>query len=199
MPRARRTQEERTATMRARLVDATVATLFDRGYARTTTTEIARRARVSRGAQLHHFRTKAELVTTAVEHLFQRRTGEFRAAMDAIPAGADRLGAAINLLWSMISSPTFYAWLEVIVAARTDGRLRRTVAALGARFARSVEDTFAALFPTVEHRAVPHFAFALLQGLAVDRIVVPDAPHIPAVLEGLALLGRLVISEEEGR
>src|ERR1041385_1513309 len=99
----RRTQEERSAATRARLLDATIACLSDLGYSRTTTTEIADRAGVSRGAQLHHFPTKAELVTTAVEHLFRRRDAEFRAAFRKLPEGTDRDRAAIDLLWSMVS------------------------------------------------------------------------------------------------
>ena len=197
MPRVRRTQEQRSAAMRERLLEATVACLYERGYARTTTTEIARRARVSRGAQLHHFPTKAELVTTAVEHLFAERTREFRAAFADLPGGTDRIAAAVDLLWSMLSGPTFYAWLELIVAARTDAKLRRTVAALGARFVEGVRETFHALFPDPDPKVIPGFAFALLQGLAVDRIVVPDAPHIAASVEGLKMLGRLVMPPKE--
>src|SRR5437762_2972866 len=98
--RPRRTQEERSASTRVRLLDATIECLFELGYANTTTTEIARRAGLSRGAQLHHFPTKAELVITAVDHLFARRTAEFRAAFANLPAGVDRAAAAIDLLWS---------------------------------------------------------------------------------------------------
>src|SRR5262245_47577515 len=190
MPRVRRTQEERTATMRARLIEATVATLFEHGYSRTTTTEIARRARVSRGAQLHHFPTKAELVVHAVEHLFEQRTREFRAAFAELDAGADRVAASIDLLWSMLSGSTFYAWLELVVAARTDSTLRRTVSALGARFVESVRETFRFIFPDSDPQVIPGFAFALLQGLAVDQIVMPEAPHIGVSIEGLKFLGR---------
>ena len=66
-------QEERSAETRRRLLDATVACLFERGYAGTTTTEIASRAGVSRGAQLHHFPKKDELVVSALEHVFELR------------------------------------------------------------------------------------------------------------------------------
>ena len=197
--RPRRTQEERTATMRARLLDATVETLFERGYARTTTTEIVRRARVSRGAQLHHFPTKAALVTTAFEHLFAQRTREYRAAFaEAAAAGGDRAAVSIDLLWSMLSGPTFYAWLELVVAARTDAKLRRTVSALGARFVETVREIFHEIFPRADPRVIPGFAFALLQGLAVERIVLPEAPHIAASIAGLKLLGRLVVPHPEG-
>ena len=115
---ARRTQAERTASTRARLLDATLECLCDLGYARTTTPEIARRAGLSRGAQLHHFPTKAELVTGAIEHLFARRNREFREAFARVPGGADRYAAAIDILWTMVSGPTFHAWLELAVGTR---------------------------------------------------------------------------------
>ena len=54
-----RLQEERSAETRGRLLDATVACLHEFGYAGTTTTEIARRAGVSRGAQVHHGAARA--------------------------------------------------------------------------------------------------------------------------------------------
>src|SRR2546430_2579469 len=106
--RPRRTQQERSSATREHLLDATIALLYERGYAHTTTSEIADRAGVSRGAQLHHFATKAELVTTAVEHLFQRRNEEFRRAFAELPETADRAATAIELLWSMFSAPTCY-------------------------------------------------------------------------------------------
>jgi AcrR family transcriptional regulator len=196
--RPRRTQEERSAATRARLLDATVACLADRGYARTTTTEIARRARVSRGAQLHHFPTKAQLVTTAVEHLFEQRHREVRAAFARLPAGADRATAGVDLLWSIISGATFHAWVELVVAARTDAKLRRTVTGISHRFLDAVTRSFRELFPDAEgHRDfIPAFAFAVLQGLALDRMAMPDAPHIRLVIDRLKLLGRLVLPEE---
>ncbi|MEA2623997.1 MAG: hypothetical protein QOD06_42, partial [Candidatus Binatota bacterium] len=118
LPKIRRTQGERSASTRSRLLDATIDSLAELGYAGTTTTVIAERAGVSRGAQLHHFPTKAELVTTAVEHLFQRRNQEFRTAMAKLPPAVDRAEAAVDLLWAIFSGPTFYAWLELVVAGR---------------------------------------------------------------------------------
>ncbi len=63
---------------RHRLLDATVDSLVELGWAGTTTTVIAERAGVSRGAQLHHYPTKATLVMAAVEHLADRRAAEIR-------------------------------------------------------------------------------------------------------------------------
>src|SRR3954471_4979399 len=95
------TQAERTTVTRTRLLDAALAVLAERGYAATTTVEVARRAGVSRGAQLHHFPTKAELLAAAVEHLHAKRRAEFREAMASVPDSADRLDAGIDLLWSV--------------------------------------------------------------------------------------------------
>jgi len=198
----RRTQAERSASMRARLLDATIECLHDLGYARTSTPEIARRAGVSRGAQLHHFPTKAELVTSAVEHLFDRRREEFLQAFRARPAGQDPAEAAIDILWSMVSGPTFYAWLELVVAARTDAELREPVAQLTTRLGAVIEQTFRELFPapTVAnpfYDVAPRFAFALLDGLALERIHGDGADMQTSVLQALKALARLVMPAGE--
>ena len=204
MPRAvtalkpRRTQAERRATTRTQLLDATIVCLHERGYAGTTTTEIAERAGVSRGAQLHHFPTKAELVTAAVEHLFARRHAEFVRAIAALPAGTRRAEAAIDLLWSMVSGPPFYAWLELAVASRTDIALREDVAALSQRFMETVQRTFLELFPPPAtpnpfHEVAPMFVFALLDGLALEKILTDDPDKVTRVLNTLKNLARLVI------
>jgi AcrR family transcriptional regulator len=184
----RRTQEERSAATRARLLDATLECLAELGYARTTTTEIAERGGVSRGAQLHHFPTKAELVTEAVEHLFEKRDQEFREAFARLPADAERSRAAVDLLWSMVSGPTFHAWLELVVAARTDEQLKPKVTALTARFTDNVKKTFGELFPRPADAApfwelMPVLTFAFLQGLALDAMVLPGRAEIDQALD----------------
>jgi AcrR family transcriptional regulator len=186
--------------MRTRLLDATVGCLADLGYARTTTTEVVRRARVSRGAQLHHFPTKAELVTTAVEHLFERRRHEFRDAFAKLPPGADRVHHAVDLLWSMVSGPTFYAWLEVVVAARTDRELQRSVIPMAERFFQTVRDTFHELFPErggPYFDQAPTFTFGLMQGLALEQMMLKDDKRVDRTLEMIKLLG--LLTNPQGR
>jgi AcrR family transcriptional regulator len=194
----RRTQAARTAATRAQLLDATIECLSELGYARTTTSEIAERAGVSRGAQLHHFPTKAELVITAVDHLFARRHEEFVAAIAALPAGADRAAAAIDLLWKMVSGPTFFAWLELAVAARTDPELRDSVGRLSRGFMEVVRTTFPQLFPppaqpNVFYEVAPMFVFALMDGLAVNQMHARDPESLEKVLIALKGLARLAV------
>jgi AcrR family transcriptional regulator len=183
--------------MRTRLLDATVQCLLRGGYARTTTIEIARRARVSRGAQLHHFPTKAELVTAAVEHLFDRACAEFQHAFARLPAGASRAEAAIGLLWGFFTGPTFYAALELLVAARTDSALRRIVASVHRRFDETVARIFRSHFPGPADgapffAAVPAFVFSLMEGMALARIVESDDSRNEQILAMLRWLSPLV-------
>jgi AcrR family transcriptional regulator len=199
--RPRRTQAERSSATRAQLLDATIDCLFRLGYARTTTTDVAARAGVSRGAQLHHFPTRVELVTAAVERLFERRHREFLAAMAGLPAGTDRAAAAIDLLWSMVSGPTFYAWLELAVAARTDAELRPRVATLTRRFMHVIETTFPELFPRPNrphplYEVAPLFVFALMDGLALGELHADDPARAERVLDALKALARLVMPPE---
>ena len=129
-PAARRTQEERSAATRARLLDATIECLVELGYAGTTTTEVARRAGVSRGAQVHHFHTKAELVEQAIVHLSRKRREELRRELQAARPNGDRFSLAVDLLAKSFSGPLFAAAMELVVAARTDEALRPAVRAV---------------------------------------------------------------------
>ena len=118
-PRRRR-QEERSRSTRLRVLEATVDCLVERGWSGTTTTVVAERAGVSRGAQLHHYRTKSALVVAAVEHLAERRAAELRAEAAALPVGGDRVTRTVDLLASLFTGPLFAAAIEVWVAARSD-------------------------------------------------------------------------------
>ena len=128
-PRTRRTQEERSAETRARLLEATIESLIEVGYANTTTTAVCERAGVSRGAQVHHFPKKQDLVVAAVAHLAAKHVPVLRERAAALPpdANGDRLGAVVDLVAETFGGPLFTAALELWVAARTDAELHRAL------------------------------------------------------------------------
>jgi len=189
--------QERSVATRAALLDAAIDCLVDRGYAATTTIETARRAGVSRGAQLHHFPTKAQLLATAVEHLFDRRRAEFREAFAAIDPAADRIDAAIDLLWSLFQGPAFVAWTELWVAARTDPELAATVTAVERRFTAETAALFAEIFPAQPggdealYGIARDFAFAVVNGVAFQRLFQPGERPASDYLDVLKRLFRL--------
>lgn len=130
----RRSQEDRRAATRKALLDATIDCVVDCGYGGITTTDVAQRAGVSRGAQVHHFPTKAALVAEAVKHLTRRRAEEFRDELRTLPSGRKRVERALDLLWHAHSGPLFTAALELWVAARTDPALRSQLARVEEEF-----------------------------------------------------------------
>ena len=129
-------QEERTRAMRARLLEATVDCLVERGFSGTSTTLVSERAGVSRGAQLHHFPTKNDLVVAAVKHLTEVRGAELVAAAAQLPTGAGRTRAVLQMLEDHFTSAVFSAALELWVAARTDAALLAEVEPLEQRVGR---------------------------------------------------------------
>lgn len=124
---ARVPQEERTRAMRQRLLEATIDCLAERGWSGTSTTLVSQRAGVSRGAQLHHFPTKTDLVIAAVEHLATLRRAELLDASSSLPTGGRRTRAVLDMLGEHFTSNVFVAALELWVAARNDEQLLAAV------------------------------------------------------------------------
>lgn len=172
-----RLQQERSAETKQRLMEATVACLNERGYANLTTAEVAARAGVSKGAQLYHFPKKDDLVVAALEYLFAQRLDASREAIRNLPAEKnERVAAVIDVLWPVYTGPTFYAWLELVIASRTDVALREAVARTTARFSREVRQTWREAFgrPTDDPEQFLPLDSAingLLASMAIGRVL----------------------------
>jgi AcrR family transcriptional regulator len=182
-------QQERSRATRQRLLDATVQCLVEYGWAGTTTTLVAERAGVSRGAQLHHYPTKAALVLAAVEYLAQRRGEEIRAeaaALDGQPS-ADRVRRVVDLLATAFTGPLFAAALELWVAARTDPELRAALTPLESRIGRDLHRLAAELLAADERRpgvrAAVQATLDLLRGRGVGSLLGEHPARHDAVLD----------------
>src|SRR3954466_8229620 len=175
--RRRRTQAERSAATREALLDATVACLIEDGYANMTTSRVAERAGVSRGAHLHHFQTRSALVAAAIKHLSWRRGRELHAAAEDLPDGEGRVAAALDLLWTTYSSPLFAAALDLWTHARTDPELREHLVAVDRALDAETLGLARRLFPDAAPR--PDFerlvesSLATIRGLALMNMLDP--------------------------
>lgn len=174
--------------MQQALLNAAVECLVDVGYRGTTTTEVTRRAGVSLGAMLHHFPTKADLLTAAVGHVMRRRQEEFRTSMADMAPGTDRIDAAIDLLWDAVNEPIFQAWVELWVGARTDPQLAEALRAMDREYERASREIFLELFPPDEYpdpaflEMGMRFAVSLLDGVALRGLVVKPVDARPVEL-----------------
>lgn len=177
-PQGRRTQEARSAETRERLLDATIACLIEEGYARTTTTRVCERAGLSRGAQLHHFRRKSDLVIHAVAHLAGRQAHALRARVAALPKDGEHLDRLIDSIVELFAEPIFYAALELWTAARTDPELLESVLEFerpaGRHLAEVWRELAGPLADAPQFEAVMELTIHLARGMGLQRILRPD-------------------------
>jgi AcrR family transcriptional regulator len=186
-PTTRVPQEERSRAMRARLLGATLDLLVERGFAGTTTTLVSERAGVSRGAQLHHFPTKNDLVVAAVEHITEARASALREAAERLPTGPGRTRRVLQMLADHVTSPVFTAALELWVAARTDAQLRAAVAPLEQRIGRELHRLTVRLLGADESRAgvreLVQATLDLVRGLALAATLSDDTGRRARILD----------------
>jgi AcrR family transcriptional regulator len=125
-PGTRRSQSERRAETRGRLLDATVESLIAVGYAGTTIRHVTELAGVSQGAQSHHFPHRVDLVVSAFERLAEQRVERYgERARELSGERETRLRALLDLLWEDFSSSVFTVAVKLWVAAAEDEELRR--------------------------------------------------------------------------
>jgi AcrR family transcriptional regulator len=184
---ARVPQEQRTRAMRQRLLEATVELLAERGWSGTSTTLVSRRAGVSRGAQLHHFPTKNDLVLAAVEHLSEVRSRELAEASTQLPSGRRRTRAVLGMLADHFTSPVFAAALELWVAARTDPTLMAALAPLEQRIGRETHRRTVELLGVDESRPgareLVQATLDLVRGLGLANTINDDAARRKRILD----------------
>jgi AcrR family transcriptional regulator len=181
-----RREQERSRVTRQRLMEAAVECLVEFGWSGTTTTVVAERAGVSRGAQLHHYPTRAELVIAAVEHIGHQLVDQMLDAAKSLPRGRGRTEAVLQMLGDFYTGPLFVAALELWVAARTDPALRTAVIPLERRVGweahrltvgvLGLDDTDPAMREAVQG------ALDMVRGMGLANLLTDDSARRRAVL-----------------
>ncbi|MCD0483778.1 TetR/AcrR family transcriptional regulator [Streptacidiphilus sp. ASG 303] len=134
---SRMPQQDRSRATRRRLLEAAVECLAEYGWAGSTVAVVAERAGVSRGAAQHHFPTREDLFTAAVEHVAEERLSAVRGQLAAAPDdGASRTGTVVEVIVRMYTGELFRAALHLWVAAAREEALRARIVALENRVGR---------------------------------------------------------------
>ncbi|WP_405667166.1 TetR/AcrR family transcriptional regulator [Streptomyces sp. NBC_01527] len=129
-PTDRTPKQDRSRATRRRLLEAAVACLAEHGWAGSTVSVVAERAGVSRGAAQHHFPTREDLFTAAVEYVAEERS----AALRTLPVQGR--AAVVAALVDLYTGPLFRAALQLWVAASNEASLHPRVSELEARVGR---------------------------------------------------------------
>lgn len=167
--RAGRTQEERSAATREALLDATVAVLAEEGYAGLTTTKVAARAGVTRGAQVHHFPSRDALVAAAISHLVERTADDMAKILSDRPELT--VENLLDLLWELFRGPVFQAVLQFVAASPPEPEIQESLLRLDQTITRLLLDHTSAFFgdhryPDSDDRLF--VAFNAMSGLALN-------------------------------
>lgn len=172
----RRTQSERSAETRYKLIHAAIDVICQRGYANLTTLEVAARAGVSRGALQHQFHTRYDLLAAVGDQL----TGDMLAlSADLTTASlplAARIDAAVNHYWTVYTGKTFLAILDISLGVKHDSRLLRPIRRHFENVYRASDKPWLMLLgdtgaSRVRLIALRRIVLATLRGLAVARFI----------------------------
>jgi AcrR family transcriptional regulator len=174
-----RTQQQRREETIARLLDASIDTIVDVGYARASAAVIAKRAQVSDGALFRHFPTMGDFMAATAREVMRRQLGLFSKQVAEIPADRPALEAGLTILRDVTGNSTNTVMYELLVAARTDEKLRATLKDVLTEYAANIYETARAL-PGAEQFSAETFAalVAILtntfDGAAIIRAVLPQ-------------------------
>lgn len=179
-------KQDRSRATRQRLLEAAVACLAESGWAGSTVSVVAERAGVSRGAAQHHFPTREDLFTAAVEYVAEQRS----TALRALPA-QDR-GAVVAALVDLYTGPLFRAALHLWVAASNEPQLGSRVTELEARVGRETHRIAVELLGADESRpGVRETVQGLLdmaRGLGLANLLTDDGARRERVVREWARL-----------
>ncbi len=113
----------RSDETRSRLVEATISSLIEQGFSKTTGVEVCRRASLTRGALNHHFPDFADLLVETLQRLYQHLL-EIELSGDlALGNGRSKLGPLERVLLQAhqrVIRPEFKAVIELWLASKND-------------------------------------------------------------------------------
>ncbi|OBF55592.1 TetR family transcriptional regulator [Mycobacterium sp. 852002-53434_SCH5985345] len=160
-----RTQQQRREETVGRLLDACIATIIEVGYARASAAVITKRAGVSVGALFRHFETMGDFMAATASEVLRRQLETFTKRVAEIPADRPALEAALAILRDITAAPSNAVLYELLVAARTDEKLRATLQTELRQYSAKIHDA-ARTLPGAE--SFPEETFPVLVALLTN-------------------------------
>lgn len=187
--RKRRTQAERSAATREVLLDATIQCLFEHGYARTTTLLVAEMAGVSRGAMLHQFPSKDDLMMFVMEAVFDQEVALYRQLLKGIDDPRERLIAYPQAVWTVLSRPAGVAVQEILQGSRSDTAAAAKLNAARERIEANAMRMLGEEFPRGVSNSLLQLIVGAARGLSITHVMTPGGQDASGAIK---LLQRLL-------
>lgn len=174
-----RTQQQRREETVARLLQASIDTIIEVGYARASAAVITKRAGVSVGALFRHFETMGDFMAATAYEVLRRQLETFTKQVAEIPADRPALPAALTILRDITAGSTNAVLYELTVAARTDEKLKETLQNVLGQYSAKIHDAARALpgaesFPEETFPVIVALMTNVFDGAAIVRGVLPQ-------------------------
>ncbi|OBK76885.1 TetR/AcrR family transcriptional regulator [Mycobacterium sp. 1274761.0] len=163
-----RTQQQRREDTIARLLDASIATIIEIGYARASAKVIARRAQVSDGALFRHFPTMGDLMAATAQEAGRRQLEAAAKRIADIPSDRPAIEEVLAIIRDLTANSTNTVIYELMIAARTDEKLRDTLREAMATYIAKIYDAARAVPSAEEIEAFGEENFAALVAVLIN-------------------------------
>src|ERR1700722_9592486 len=189
-----RTQQQRREETVARLLEASITSIVEVGYARASAAVITKRAGVSVGALFRHFETMSDFMAATASEVLRRQVESFTKQVAEIAADRPALEAALTILRDITGSSIQMVLYELMVAARTDEKLNAHLREVLAEYAAKIHDAARALpgadsFGEKTFPVLVALMTNVFDGAALVRAVLPE-PDIEE--QRITLLSNLI-------
>ncbi len=183
----RRSQKQRSADTSARLMNATINLLHERGLARTSTPEIARAAGVSRGALTHHFAGREAIISASVADMLAKSTRDLHRFAEDFVARGGSSDEIVDYIWAMMSDRLFYVTMEYLPEARHNPDFKADLIPVVRDFHAGLDAIWTALAARTgvepDHaRVVMNSTMCLVRGMIAQTVLRQDPVYYEEML-----------------
>ena len=164
------------AATRARVLDAAVASILDKGYYRTSSNEIARRAGVTWGTLQHQFGSRELLLLEVLNQRWHDLQNEMATAEVSGTTLEARLHSVLEVLATHYGEPAQLASLQILLDLSRDPEVskatKRAIDEHGARLIEAWQPLFEqALGEAANDEILVRYAFATLRGYLTGDLI----------------------------
>tara|TARA_R110000751_G_scaffold133898_1_gene236290 strand:+ start:15370 stop:16053 length:684 start_codon:yes stop_codon:yes gene_type:complete len=167
-------QDERSEKMRARLLAASIKVVRKRGYSGFTTEMVAQTARVSRGALLHHFPRKRDLILAVQKQLYHlsMKDCDKTKHLDINPSLI--LDEMLSNAEDFFLGEHFFSVLDIVMSSSTEPDLKNEILAISRDFRLKIEESWVERLTKFMPRPLANdlvfMAFNIVRGYAVRTL-----------------------------
>lgn len=190
---------KKSETSRKQVLDAAIQALAKNGYARTSVSDIAALAGMSKGAVHYHFESKDDLIAQVLEQCAGVMRARVRAAWEAPGQPADKVRRALGEMRSTRKQggPELRVLAELMAQGIHDPKLRRPLAAMFEENRKEILERLVSnladlgLETKIPASVIPRLLLGTLDGLALHDFFDPpsdeDDDALQRALESIAI------------